>query len=106
MTQTTFFHENEADKFFQLLSDPRKEVKDFLLYDLLERTGTNLMYVDTDSVIFVDKDKFITKTLPIGNYLGQLTNEISPEDGHIAPFVSGGPKNYDFKTTSLKKFVK
>lgn len=139
MKQTTFFHEEEADKFFQLLSDPRKDVRDFhviskdlvqiehlddpsfipmdvktnifiasfttcwariKLYDLLEHTGTNTLYVDTDSVIFFDKDKIITKTLPIGNYLGQLTNEILPEDGHITHFVSGGPKNYAYKMAS------
>ncbi|CAC5421904.1 unnamed protein product [Mytilus coruscus] len=95
MKQTSFFHEKEADKFFQLLSDPRKDVRDFhiiskdlvqmeylddpsflpldfktnifiaafttcwarlKLYGLLEQTGKNALYVDTDSIIFRDKD--------------------------------------------------
>ncbi|VDH89537.1 Hypothetical predicted protein [Mytilus galloprovincialis] len=145
MKQTTFFHENEAENFFQLLSDPRKEVIDFhiiskylvqmehtdhpffipmdvktnifiasfttcwartKLYELLERTGTDALYVDTDSIIFRDKDKNLTKTLPIGNYLGQLTNEVSPEDGHITHFVSGGPKNYAYKMASGRETCK
>lgn len=145
MKQTTFFHENETENFFQLLSDPRKEVIDFhiiskdlvqmehtdhpffipmdvktnifiasfttcwartKLYELLERTGTDALYVDTDSIIFRDKDKNLTKTLPIGNYLGQLTNEVSPEDGHITHFVSGGPKNYAYKMASGRETCK
>ena len=28
----------------------------------------------------------------------KLTSEISPEQGHILEFVSGGPKNYAYKT--------
>ncbi|VDI57140.1 Hypothetical predicted protein [Mytilus galloprovincialis] len=139
MRQTAFFHEHEGDKFFQLLSDPRKDVKDFhiiskdfiqiehvhetpfipidvktnifiasfttcwariKLYNVMEQVGHNTLYVDTDSIIFCDKDKIISKTLPIGNYLGQLTNEISPEDKHITHFVAGGPKNYAYRLAS------
>ena len=29
MSQTSFFHDREADRFFQLLSDPAKDVKNF-----------------------------------------------------------------------------
>ncbi|XP_063446821.1 uncharacterized protein LOC134726353 [Mytilus trossulus] len=145
MKQTTFFTENEADKFFQLLSDPKKDVRDFhiinkntvqtehfdypsfipidyktnvfiasfttcwariSLYKVLEKTDENTLYVDTDSVIFVDRNKQITNTLPIGNYLGELTNEISTEDGYITHFVSGGPKNYAYRMVSGKKKCK
>ncbi|VDH94115.1 Hypothetical predicted protein [Mytilus galloprovincialis] len=66
----------------------------------MEQVGHNTLYVDTDSIIFCDKDKIISKTLPIGNYLGQLTNEISPEDKHITHFVAGGPKNYAYRLAS------
>lgn len=62
------------------------------LYKVLEKTDENALYVDTDSVIFVDRNKEITITLPIGNYLGELTIKISTEDGYITHFVSGGPK--------------
>lgn len=139
MKQTSFLYEHEPDKFFQLISDPRKDVKDFhiisddiiqleylddpsfipmdfktniflatfttcwariKLYELLDLTQEQALYVDTDSIIFVDRDKNLTKKLPIGNYLGELTNEISPADGHITQFISGGPKNYAYKTVS------
>lgn len=145
MKQTTFFTEDEAEKFFQLLSDPRKDVRDFHIiskdviqmehldspsfvpidfktnifiatfttcwarinqYKLLEKTDGNALYVDTDSIIFIDRNKEITKTLPIGNYLGQLTNEISKQDEHITLFVSGGLKNYAYKMASGREKCK
>lgn len=145
MKQSSFFYDSEVDKFFQLLSDPRKDVRDFhivseniiqtehldsptferidfktnvfiacfttcwariRLYDLLIKTEQNALYVDTDSIIFVDRNKKITNTLPIGYYLSQLTNEISSTDGHITHFVSGGPKNYAYKISSGKEMCK
>lgn len=42
----------------------------------------------TDSVIFVDKDRAHVNRLPIGNYLGELANEIPVKDGHIVEYVS------------------
>lgn len=76
------------------------------LYELLDIAQTHVLYVDTDSEIFSDLDKQITKCLPIGNYLGQLTNEISSEDGHITTFVSSGPKAYAYRTLSDKEICK
>ncbi|CAC5370198.1 unnamed protein product [Mytilus coruscus] len=76
------------------------------LYDLLMLTGESALYVDTDSIIFVDKDKAITNKLPIGNLLGELTNEIPKEDGHITHFVSSGPKSYAYRTLSGKEVCK
>ena len=38
--------------------------------------------------------------------MGELTNEVSPEDGHITHFVSGGPKNYAYKTASGKEICR
>lgn len=70
------------------------------LYELFDIAQTHVLYVDTDSVILSDFDKQITKRLPIGNYLGQLTNEISSEDGNITTFVSSGPKSYAYRTLS------
>ena len=40
------------------------------LYEWLDIAQIHVLYVDTDSVIFSDLDKQITKRLPIGNYLG------------------------------------
>ena len=34
---------------------------------------------------------------PLGDYLGELTNELA-EGEYIIKFVSGGPKNYAYKT--------
>lgn len=70
------------------------------LYGLLDLTQEQTLYVDTDSIIFIDIDKRFSKKLPIGNYLGELTNEIDPQDGYITHFISGGPKNYAYRTVS------
>lgn len=68
------------------------------LYSILEEIGEDCLYMDTDSVIFVDRAHKHTMRLPVGNYLGELTNEISSKQKHIVEYVSGGPKNYAFRT--------
>lgn len=68
------------------------------LYSVLEKVGEDCLYMDTDSIIFVDRADSHAKNLPIGNYLGELTNEISPIEGYIVKYNSGGPKNYSFRT--------
>ena len=45
----------------------------------------------TDETIFTSRPGEWVATL--GDYLGELTNELDDED-HITTFVSGGPKNY------------
>ena len=53
--------------------------------------------MDTDSVVFKSKNGF--PCLQTGPYLGNLNSEIIPsEGGYIVQFVSGGPKNYAYKT--------
>lgn len=52
--------------------------------------------MDTDSVIFVSRPGDVE--LEIGPYLGELTNELASPDDYIIEFVSGGPKNYAFRT--------
>ena len=150
MKQTMFLDETEADNFFQMLSDPRKQVSNFYivskemiqlewtddrhflpidrktnifiaaftttwarlrLYDVLDTMERSLprsiLYYDTDSFIgVVSKNSSVMSELPVGNFLGDLTNEIPSEDGHIEEFVSGGPKNYAFRTTSMKEVCK
>ena len=68
------------------------------LYSVLEEIGEDCLYMDTDSVIFVDRNGTHVQNLPVGNYLGELTNEISSEQKHITEYVSGGPKNYAYRT--------
>lgn len=131
----SFFHESEADKFFQVLSDRTKVVENFniisddtiqlewtqnstfppidvktnifiavfttmwarlKLYDVLDMLGDRVLYTDTDSCIYVSKEGEPEPAL--GDYLGELTSEIPPNEGHIVEFVSGGPKNYAYRT--------
>ena len=62
------------------------------LYGVLGKLNQNVLYFDTDSIIFKTKKSDDLKYLPIGNYLGNLTNENSPQDGYIVEFVSGALK--------------
>ena len=64
------------------------------LLDVLRKVDKKCLYYDTDSVIFVDDG---TVDVPLGDYLGDLTNELDDGD-HIVEFVSGGPKNYAYVT--------
>ena len=141
--RTSFFHESEADKFFQCISNPSKTVKDFYiisedmiqlswedtkymlpenyktnifiaafttswarlkLYSLLEMLDRRALYFDTDSVIFVSRNGDEEPTT--GAFLGDLTNELKKPGDYITEFVSGGPKNYSFKTYLGKQVCK
>ena len=66
------------------------------LYGILQKVGRKCLYYDTDSVIYIDDG---TLTIPLGDFLGDLTNELMDGE-HILEFVSGGPKNYAFRTSS------
>ena len=65
------------------------------LYAALEQLQQRVLYYDTDSVIFVTDEGQANPDL--GNYLGDFTSEIDKND-HIIEFISGGPKNYGYKT--------
>ncbi|CAC5397933.1 unnamed protein product [Mytilus coruscus] len=131
----SFFHESEADKFFQIVSDPTKVVENFhivsndtiqlewsqhskfppvdvkinifiaifttmwarlKLYEVLDMLDERVLYTDTDSCIYVSKKG--KPEPPLGNYLGELTSEIPADEEYIVEFVSGGPKNYAYRT--------
>lgn len=64
------------------------------LYSQMDKVGQRLVYCDTDSIIYISEEG---SNLETGNFLGELTNELLPGD-HISHFVSGGPKNYAYKT--------
>ena len=68
------------------------------LYDVLDELKERVLYYDTDSVIFVSK-RGETEP-PLGRYLGELTDELGGE--HITTFISGGPKNYCYCTSTNK----
>lgn len=66
------------------------------LYEALETLGERVIYMDTDSVIFID-DSENPVDIVCGNYLGDLTSELESED-YIVEFVSTGPKSYGYRT--------
>ena len=72
------------------------------LYDLLDLLQERVLYYDTDSVIYVHKPG--KPDPPLGNYLGDLTDELNVDD--ITSFVSGGPKNYAYRTKKGKTDTK
>ena len=73
------------------------------LYSVLERLQMRTLYFDTDSVIFTSRaGEWVP---PLGDYLGELTNELDDED-YITTFVSGGPKNYAYQTKNGKTICK
>jgi len=59
-----------------------------------------------DLVIFVDNNGTHVRNFPVGNYLGELTNEISREQKHIVEYDSGGTKNYAFRTVDGSEVCK
>ena len=65
------------------------------LYELLEKLQKRVLYFDTDSVIFTQRTGEWSPLL--GDCLGELTSELAEND-HIVEFVSGGPKQYAYKT--------
>ena len=73
------------------------------LYDLLDLLQERVLYYDTDSVIYVHEPG--KPDPPLGNYLGDLTNELDAGD-YITTFISGGPKNYAYITNNGKSETK
>ena len=84
------------------------------LWSIMNKLENRVLYHDTDSIIYSvnDEDTYIP---PLGDYLGQLTNELcckevncnGCEKGHwITEFVSCGPNNYSFKLNSGDIFCK
>ena len=59
------------------------------LYSVLEQLNRNVLYYDTDSIIYVSRPGQYDP--PLGDYLGELTDELDSGE-HIVEFVSGGPQ--------------
>ena len=64
------------------------------LYDQLERLGEQVLYHDTDSIVYVSRPGGYE--VPTGDMLGEWVDEL---DGHdmINTWTSGGPKNYAYQ---------
>ena len=73
------------------------------LYDLLDLLQERVLYYDTDSVIYMHEPG--KPDPPLGNYLGDLTDELDAGD-YITTFISGGPKNYAYITNNGKSETK
>ena len=69
------------------------------LYEALDQLQERVLYYDTDSVIYLEEPGQPSPVL--GNYLGEFTSELDDDD-YIVEFVSGGPKNYGYKTKKGK----
>jgi hypothetical protein len=66
------------------------------LYSELAKLQDRVLYFDTDSIFYISRPNEYEPQL--GEFLGQFTNEIDPNDGdHMVEFVSAGPKNYAYK---------
>jgi hypothetical protein len=74
------------------------------LFELLQKVGGRLIYCDTDSVIY-EISPNAEDNLPIGSFMGELTNELG-EGEVIIRFVSGGPKVYAYITNKGKCVIK
>lgn len=61
------------------------------IYSYFEQLQRGVLYFDTDLVIYTLQPS--GPDIPLGNYLGGMTDELEGGD-HIVDFTSAGPKNY------------
>ena len=70
------------------------------LYGYLHTLQEQVLYFDTDSVIYSCLPG--QPSLENGDYLGDLTDEMTSPGEYIEDFTSGGPKNYGYRTSAGK----
>lgn len=77
------------------------------LYWALEKLGKQVLYHDTDSVVYSydanNPDDFKIKN---GDLLGEWTDELDGEGDICGTFLGAGPKNYSYETTDGKFHTK
>jgi hypothetical protein len=73
------------------------------LYDALEKLDQQVLYFDTDSIIYIER-KGCPK-IQLGDNLGDWTSELNDGE-YIEDFVGLGPKNYGYQTNNGKQIVK
>ena len=73
------------------------------LLKLLTKLEKRVLYFDTDSVIYISTDGEWEP--PLGDFLGELTNELDSDD-FIVEGVFPGPKNYGYITHKGKSMCK
>ena len=72
------------------------------LFNLIDKLQKKVLYFDTDSVIYLCAEG--DEAVKTGNYLGQLTNELSCDEW-ITHFCSTGPKSYSYITNLNNEIV-
>jgi hypothetical protein len=78
-----------------------------LLDILLKLNAEDVLYFDTDSVVFVaNRDDPHYGPLEMGDLLGELTDELGDPDTYITAFASSGPKSYAYKTNGGEAVLK
>ena len=75
------------------------------LYEYLKKLGDAVLYFDTDSVVFLYDPAKPHINLELGDFLGDLTDEL-PRGTHITEFVSSGCKSYAFKLSDGSEVCK
>ncbi|CAB4017685.1 DNA polymerase, partial [Paramuricea clavata] len=90
------------EKKGQYIADYAAKEGKFAQRPNMTKLNRRVLYFDTDSVIYVSKEDEWEP--PTGSYLGQLTDEL--DGGYITTFVSGGPKNYAYETSTDKTVCK
>jgi hypothetical protein len=78
------------------------------LYNYMDKLSTQsnsqVLYCDTDSIIYNTRS-LPSKSLELGPYLGNLTNELKINE-HITSYVSAGPKSYAYTTNLNNSCIK
>ncbi|KAK7588176.1 hypothetical protein V9T40_005421 [Parthenolecanium corni] len=67
------------------------------LYDQLSRLDKNVLYCDTDSIVYKDNGK---NTVQTGDMLGEWTDELNGD--YITKWLATGPKSYHYVTKKGK----
>jgi hypothetical protein len=75
-----------------------------ILYNHIRKVGRRVFYCDTDSIIY-EKSENEQENLPVGPYLGDLTDELDPDDD-ISHYTSSGPKSYAYRTRKGKTVMR
>ena len=75
------------------------------LFDVLSKLGEDVLYYDTDSVIYISRKSTRHLEPTLGNYLGDLTDEL-PHGRYITEFVSTGPKSYAYRDNAGATTIK
>ena len=73
------------------------------LYQELEKLDKRVLYFDTDSIIYISLEN--EYDVKLGDNLGEWTDEL---EGNymVGDFVSGGPKNYAYRTNDNQTICK